>query len=107
MPQFSPATRAKAQGCFAALACVLTYGLGGFLQYGERSISFAVTGRTGDTPKPIYSIAQSNEQGEFGVYDGSGSIVCAITASNFEDKQAVIDFLFVWCVRLLGGAGSK
>lgn len=55
-------------------------------------MSFAVTGRTGDISKPIYSIAQSNEQGEF-VYDGSGSIVCAITASNFEDEQAVIDFL--------------
>lgn len=56
-------------------------------------MSFAVTGRTGDTPKPIYSVAQSNEQGEFVVYDGEGSIVFAIKASNFEDEQAVIEFL--------------
>ncbi|MGK8207409.1 hypothetical protein ACRS8P_09940 [Burkholderia cenocepacia] len=56
-------------------------------------MSFAVTGRNGDTPKPVYSIAQSDEQGQFVVYDGSGAMVCAITAPRFADEQAVIEFL--------------
>lgn len=49
-------------------------------------MSYAITGRTGDTPKPVYSVAQRNEQGEFVVYDGRGAIVCTITTSRFSDE---------------------